>query len=267
MAYSFKEIKEAYKAAGVSKGKVVLVKTDLRHLGPFESRKRDDILMAHFNALSDLVDLGVGTLVVQTHSTYLCNTDTPYAPDKSSSERGVLTEFIRRQEGAIRSYHPFMSHTAIGAQAESICKNVSRHCYGLETPKDRMLQHDAMYLSVGQAPHETCSYVHHMEMLMGVPYRYTKEFNHPIVQPDGTISKELFYLFVWYRGIDLVRDQNAKIMRRYEDKGLPMKQVGLGRGRVFGYPCVDFCKVVAEVLRDDIYGWTKAPPQKRPYQV
>ncbi len=267
MTYSYTDIKRAYKAAGVTKGKVVLVKTDLRYLGPYEKRARDEILQAHFNALADLVDLGVGTIVVQTSSTYLCNTNIPYDPINTPSERGVLTEFIRKQKGAVRSYHPFMSHTAIGAHAETICNNVSRHCYGLETPKARMLELDAMYLSIGHEPRFTASYVHHMEMLMGVPYRYTKEFKHPILQLDGSISEELFYLFVWYRNMDLVRDSNIKIMENYHQAGLSMSVQSLGRGRVYGYPCVDFCQSVVDFLKTNIYGWTKTPPKERPYTI
>jgi len=265
LAYSFENIKNAYRAAGVTRGKVVLLKTDLRSLGLFGSPGREAVLQAHFQALAELVDLSVGTIVVHTASTYLCNTDTPYDPANTPSERGVLTEFIRKQDGAVRSYHPFMSFTAIGAQAEFICSDVSRHAFGLETPKARMLELDAMYLSVGAKPNKTCSYVHQMEMLMGVPYRYTKEFSHPIVQPDGSVDEELFYMFVWYRGMDLNRDSNKKIFQYCNQAELDIQQADLGRGHVYGYSCVDFCNHVAEYLRQDIYGWTSSPPVNRPY--
>lgn len=267
MKYTSDDIKKAYKAAGVSKGKVVLVKTDLRYLGPYERAGREEVLQAHWGALSDLVDLAKGTIVVQTHSTNICNTDTPFDINHTPSERGVLTEFIRKQEGAVRSRHPFMSYTAIGAHADYICSNVSRHSFGLETPKARMLDLDAMCLSIGLEPRLTCTYVHHMEMLMGVPYRYTKEFQHPMVNPDGSISEEPFYMFVWYRGMDLNRDENRKIMQNYLDSGYNIQEAPLGRGRVFSYPCADFCDSVSKYLRGDIYGWTSAPPKTRPYTV
>ena len=120
MTYSFNDIRTAYKKVGVSKGQVVLVKTDLRPLGPFESSKTTDILRAHFLALADLVDLGVGTIVVATASTSLCNTENSFDPANTPSELGILTEFIRKQEGAVRSKHPFQSYAAIGAQADFI---------------------------------------------------------------------------------------------------------------------------------------------------
>ena len=220
---------------------------------------------AHFNALADLVDLGLGTLVVSTACDSLCNTDTPFDIKQTPSERGVLPEFIRRQPSAVRSRHPFMSYTAIGSDADFICKDVSRHSFGLESPKDRMLRRDAMYLSIGLEPRWTCTYVHHMEMLMGVPYRYTKEFSHPVVQEDGRVARELFYMFVWYRGVDLERDVNVKIFNHYRQSGYPLAKASLGDGAVYGYRCADFCESTATFLKDDIYGWLSRPPRSRPY--
>lgn len=266
MTYSYESIKDAYAEAGVAVGKTVLVKTDFRWLGPFAEPSRKAVLEAHFRALAELIDLDKGTLVVATASSRLCNTTTPFDPANTSSERGVFSEFIRTQKQAVRSHHAFMSHAAIGAKAEYVCKDVSRHAYGLETPKARMLDLDAMYLSVGYEPGMTCSYVHHMEMLMGVPYRYTKEFVHPVVQPDGSISPELFYIYVYYMGLNLKRNRNKKIFKHFEELGFPMKKVPLGQGAVWGYSCRDFCKATASYLKQDIYGWLDEPPEKRPYR-
>lgn len=266
MTYGFQEIKEAYAKAGVSRGRVVLVKTDMRYLGAFESGGRSAILNAHLQALADLVDLGLGTVVVSTDSMSVCNTDTPFDVHNTRSEMGVFTEFVRKQPGALRSRHPFKSHAALGAHAERICGAVSRHGTGLETPKARMLELDAMYLSIGLEPRWTCSYVHHMEHLMGVPYRYTKEFVHPMLQDDGTTEREQFYMFVMYRALDVHRNRNKKIFNHYDAFGYPMNRVALGNGSVWGYSCRHFCDATADYLRRDIYGWMDAPPELRPYR-
>jgi aminoglycoside 3-N-acetyltransferase len=104
-----------------------------------------------------------------------------------------------------------------------------------------------------------------MEMLMGVPYRYTKEFSHPIVQENGRIENELFYMFVWYRGVDLARNINVKIFEHYHKRGYPLAQARLGSGLVYGYRCADFCESTANYLKKDIYGWLTHPPKERPY--
>lgn len=267
MSYTIDDIKAAYAAVGVARGRVVLAKTDLRYLGAFDNPKRSAVLNAHFTALSDLIDFSVGTLVVSTDSPSLCNTTTPFDLNATPSEMGVFTEFVRKQSGAVRSRHPFKSHAAIGAHAERICTGVSRHGGGLETPKDRMLELDAMYLSIGLEPRWTCSYVHHIEQLMAVPYRYTKEFEHPMVQSNGEIEKELFYLYLMYRGLDVTRNRNVKIFEHYYKCGFTIRQAALGDGFVWGYRCRDFCKAAADYLRIDIYGWLDGPPRERPYRT
>lgn len=266
MKYKHSDIKEAYKKVGVEKGRVVLIKSDLRYLGNYDRPDKMAVLHAHFNSLSDLIDLAEGTLVVPTSSTFLCNTDTPFDPDKTPSERGVLSEYIRKQEGAIRSFHPFMSYTAIGKHASYICHDVSRHAFGPETPKDRMLSLDALNISVGLPPQATCSIVHHVEMAMGVPYRYTKEFLHPVVR-NNCIQKELFYLYVWYRDIGIKRNRNKNIFKHFFDSGYKVQETELGRGKIYSYSSGQFYKSTVDFLKHNIYGWLDEPPFKRPYRL
>ena len=263
--YTLNDIKGAYKKIGIRKGSTVLLKTDMRFLGYFESRRKEDILNAHFNVLAELVDLDVGTIVVSTSSTFLCNTDTPFDLKKTPSERGVLTEYIRNMKGALRSFHPFVSHTAIGKNAEMICGNVSRQAYGPGTPKERMLALDTLYVSVGLTPNLTCSLVHYIEFVMGVPYRYVKEFIHPVVR-DRKIAYEPFYLYVHYLECEVKRDLNVKIFDRFRNSGNKIEETVLGRGKIYSYSMKDFYKSTIKAFQDDIYIWLKEPPSVRPYQ-
>ena len=175
MGYDYNDIKKSYKELGISKGMVISLKTDLRMLGPFNHKNQRESLVAHFNALADLIDLSEGTIVVCTASLSLCNTDTVFDKNNTPSEMGSLTEFIRTRQSAIRSFHPFASYSAIGKHANYICNNTSRHSYGAATPKERLLELNAKYLFLGLKPPEATTVIHHTEMVMGVPYRYIKE--------------------------------------------------------------------------------------------
>ncbi len=266
MGYTRQDIIEAYRAVGVKRGGVVLLKTDLRYLGPYAGQDQRQALAAHYDALAELIDFSQGTLVVSTGTMSLCNTDTPFDPERTPSEMGSLTEYVRRQPGAVRSPHPFRSFAAVGRQADFICREVARHAYGPETPKDRLLQVDALYLSLGQVPRLTCSLVHHVEMVMGVPYRYSKEFMHPVVTAEGVV-REPFYLYVWYRNLDFKRDGNQKIFRHFHDSGYRVAEAGLGRGKVYGYSMREFYRSCLDLFKRDIYCWLAEPPADRPYQI
>jgi aminoglycoside 3-N-acetyltransferase len=264
MNYSFEDIRDSYKSVGVSKGRVVSLKTDLRLLGRFEKPGKDDVLRAHFDALADLIDLGKGTLVVSTATTSLCNTQTPFNMEETPSEVGILTEYIRRMDDSLRSFHAFESYAAIGEDAEAICFDVARHAYGPETPEDRLVQSDALCVSIGLPPRLTCSTVHHVEMMMGVPYRYTKEYSHPVVS-DGAVKEECFYRYVWYRQCDIKRNENMKVFDHFDSEGYKTDISTLGKGKVYSYSLSDFYRSTVKLFKEDIYAWLDEVPAAKPY--
>ncbi|MSS29025.1 hypothetical protein FYJ44_13560 [Desulfovibrio sp. PG-178-WT-4] len=123
--YTIKNIEHALDELDIQRGDCVLVRADLRYLGLFapEPRQAPAVL---FQALAHRVDLTVGTLLVPTGSLSLCNSSTPFDPKTTPSELGVFSEYVRTREGAVRSFHPFFSYTALGAEAEEICSSVPR---------------------------------------------------------------------------------------------------------------------------------------------
>lgn len=262
--YDYKKLKDAYKKVGVVRNKVVLIKTDLRYLGCFEKTTQMDLLQAHFNALSELLDLDEGTLVVSTKSMSLCNTDIPFDLEKTPSQMGVLTEYIRKMKNTIRSFHPFVSYAAIGRDAKAITENVSRHAYGPETPEERLIDRNAVCVSVGIHPRFTCSTIHHVAMLMGVPYRYTKEYLHPVIH-GGKKVYELFYQHVWYRECNIKINNQKNLFPIFEDN-YELKTVSIGRGLVYSYSMSDFYECAIKVLKDNIYILLDKNPDVKPYR-
>ena len=158
-----------------------------------------------------------------------------------------------------------MSWGAIGKHAEYICNDTTRHPFGPETPKDRMLNLDTLYISIGMEPRKTCALAHHIEMIMGVPHRYVKEFEQPIVYDDG-IRKELFYLHVWTRDIGVKNNRNRKIFNYFYDSGYSIREIPLGRGKIYSYSMDEIYKSAVDYLKKDIYGCLDEPPEKRPYR-
>ena len=265
MDYNYNDIKEAFKRLGVEKKRVVSIKTDLKYLGRYENNNKNEILKVYFDVLADLVDLSEGTIVVPTSSPMLCNTDIPFDLEKTPSEYGVLTEYIRKRKEAVRSFHPFDSYTAIGKDSKHICHDVTRHAFGPETPKARMLERDALCVSIGIHPHLTCATIHHIEMIMGVPYRYTKEYFHPVVR-NGETSHENFYLYVWYKECNLKRNRCVNIFNHFCQPGNKVKVAKLGRGNVYSYSMIDFYRSTTKLLSKNIYAWLDEIPKIKPYR-
>ena len=266
MKYNYQDIKNAYKKIGVSKGMTVSLKTDLRFLGSYDSNSQNDLLAAHFNVLADLVDLSVGTIVVSTASFSLCNTDKIFDIEKTPSEMGSLTEYVRTRPGSVRSFHPFASYAAIGKNANYICKKNSRNSVGPNSPKARLLELDAQYVSIGLSPSRVSMVIHHIEELMGVPYRYTKEFIHPVLR-NGLITYEPFYLFVRYLECDVELDLDNKVYPYFYSEGFKTKEENLGRGKVYSYSMNDFYLSTIKLLTKDIYACLEGKPIIKPYRT
>ena len=264
--YNFDDVINAYREAGVVPGQVVLFRGNLANLYNYVTPGKDAVLQAHFDALLELLG-EKGTLIVPTNTLSLCNTDIPFNVHTTASSRmGVFSEFVRNKKEAIRSRHPFVSYAAIGRHASEILSDVSRYGYGINSVKERMINLNAHCLSIGMPPNLTCSTVHHAEQLMCVPYRYVKEFMHPMEDSDQKINIEPFYLHLCYLQSDVQRNKNKKIFDRFAEH-YQVLETPLGRGKVWGYNMADFMKSCLKSMADDIYVWLDSPPENRPYRI
>ena len=265
MPYSKSDLREAYRAVGVTSGRTVYLTSDLGRLMDFERPGRQAVLDAHLEVLLDLLG-SEGTLVASVASMNLCNTDTPFDPAQTPSFRmGAFSEHLRCQPGVSRSFHPFVSYAALGRNAAAITERVARQSFGPETPEARLIEAGALTVSVGLAPNFTCSTVHHVEQCMAVPYRYAKEYLHPVVRGGATVT-EAFYQYVWYRDIDLKRDYARKVFARFEAEN-PVSYQGVGRAGIWGYETAAFWRSATRALAEDIYMWCETPPTIRPYRT
>ncbi len=262
--YTYADLLEAYSSLGVTSGTSVYLATDLRSLMRYESSGREALLSGHMDCLNELLG-GRGSLYVPTATIQLCNTDTPFdVHETASRDMGAFSEYVRTQPGAARSFHPFWSLAGVGSGSAEMLTDVSRHAYGHGSVWQRFVDQDVLALTVGLPPRFSLSVIHYIETVVGVPYRYTKEFIHPVVR-EGGIHREPFYLSVVYAECDVLRDKNREIMKNFAEKGL-LKKVSLGRGEAWSFSLREFFEVTASFLTEDIYGWLELPPENRPYQ-
>ena len=260
--YTYDEILACYRSIGITRGRVIHPQGDLGRLRTYEKGNKQEVAADHYRAIRELIGPD-GTVVVATATLNLCNTDIPFDPARTPSHRmGVLAEYVRMLPGALRSMHPFVSYTAVGSQAAYITQDVTRHAYGPETPEARMIELDALHVSIGIHPRFSTATNHHLELVMGVPYRYNREYLHK-VKRNGTVTEEPFYQNVWFKGV--TRDSNAKLFARFEARH-PMKSASLGRGTVWSYSKRDFYEEGVRIFKDDIYVWCDHPPERKPYR-
>ena len=261
--YDGSELLEGLYELGIEKGDTLYVTGNLSLLGRFSAPNKKKTLERYFSILLEAVG-PTGTIMMPTFTFYLCNTETPFSLVESPCETGVLPEFVRHLPRAVRSMHPFSSFVAYGANAEFLCTDNTSYVYGPFSPFDRLLQLNGKNISIGMKPERTCSIVHHVEQMMSVPYRYVKEFNHPIKEAGGNISMRNYYLYCLYRDLGVSRDRNQKIMKSFVSK-YPMRQVSVGKGSIYAYSCRDFFDNTSFLMKNDPYIWLEETPIYKAY--
>tara|TARA_B100000965_G_C19515518_1_gene724022 strand:+ start:156 stop:950 length:795 start_codon:yes stop_codon:yes gene_type:complete len=259
--YNYKQLASSYKKLGINKYSVIYLKSNLKNIGIPEQFKKNNILKRHFEVLNDVIDFSKQTIVVNTSSTYLCNTSKPFNINKTEGENGILSNYIRRQEKTYRSNHPFISYSAIGKDSKYITSKTSKFSFGDNTPEKRMLNNNTICVCLGIKPRLSCTTIHQIEYEKHVPYRYIKEFNHPIIN-NLKIKKEKFYMHVLYKDMFYKRDRNKKIFQNFQKK---VKEIPLGRDYIYSYDLANFYNHACDLFDQNIYIWLKNEPKKKPF--
>ncbi|WP_300701627.1 AAC(3) family N-acetyltransferase [uncultured Campylobacter sp.] len=243
---------------------IVFMAGNFANLGMFDSRNKLDLL----DSVSETVfkaSKDNATIMTQSMSFQICNTDIPYER-YTWANLGAFSNYLLNKKNSIRSNHPFASYTALGKNAY-ICDTSTPFAYGIKSPYDNMLKFDNIKMfSVGMPPNITCSIIHHAEFNMHVPYRYIKEFYHPIKIDDKIIRKN-FYLHVLYKEyMAMKRNLNIKFFKYFKEKGNSIKEINLGKNKIYIYDYKKFYESSIELLLKDIYSWMSEEPKEKPFR-
>ena len=246
---------------GVTGARLVVVISDLAALGARGARDGavQGLVDGFLEAIGD-----EGTLVVPTFTYARGGPDSPYVHETTPSETGALTEHIRRLPGALRSVHPVFSFAALGKAREAICANASPHSYGWNSPTHRLVEDDALVISLGRSPHRGSFFIHLAETFVGVPYRYTKELAIPVMM-GGRRVEQPFYHFVKYAEADLVWDTN-RLVDRLESRGM-LRYEPWGASGVWAYRGRHVFEQTVALLARNIYGLLAHPPTRTPWRA
>ena len=258
---------EGLEDIGLSKGENCYISGNVTSLA--RTRLKKDILLPTCLSSFQEVIGQTGTVFSPSASMNLCNTEIPFDIDLTPSHQmGAFAEYIRQASSSVRTFHPFWSITGIGKHAD-ILRKVSRHSYGVGSPWSKFIDLDILQINIGLHPSKAVTLIHHVEVITGVPYRYTKEFIHPIVKSNGEITKEPFYMSVMYRDSDIVKRLalNEHYFHEMEKRDLVKSFTHSSGFQMWAFKMQDFYKVASEFFMADIYNYLENPPEIRPYNL
>ncbi len=184
------DIASGLRGLGVAAGDTVFVHSGLHSALRVEGRtateKLDTILAA--------LDLAVGEdgAVILPTFTYSFTAGEPFDVAATPSTVGALTEHFRARDGVWRTTDPIFSSAVRGDLAGDWKARLralgDKDCFGPASVFAYLAESGAKLVFVGVG-FEYCTFVHHVEQDIGVPYRYLKEFRGTVT--DGDRSAEI----------------------------------------------------------------------------
>ncbi len=163
----------------------------LRVAGDRPVDKLDTVLAGLLGAVPD------GLLVMPTF-TYSATENDVFDPATTPSTVGALTEQMRAHPRARRTLEPNFSCVLIGATSpdweQRLFAPGDTDAFGDEGIFGLLRGRDAKLLFLGVS-FRFCTYVHHVEQRLGVPYRYIKEFP-AVVRVEGADHRVTARYFV-----------------------------------------------------------------------
>ena len=170
-------------ALGVEPGMDVVVHSSLVAFGRLP-RGVETVYAALRQVLGEAATIAVPTYTFRNEASV------PFDPARTPSVGvGVFSEHLRQRPEARRSWCPLHSHAAEGPKATLLRQELETVSFGAGSDFEVFREAGFHLLTLGCPFLLGASYVHHIEAVVGVPYRRWVVLNRQIVLADGALAE------------------------------------------------------------------------------
>lgn len=141
-----------------------------------------------------------GNLLFPTFNWDFCK-GIPFDYYKTQCKTGALSKAALKREDFQRTSHPLYSFAVQGKCAEAFVRVNDPKSFGPNTIFDMLTDLDAKALVIGIPALSGFTYIHHVEKMVGVPYRYEKNFTAEYTDCKGDTSTRTYSMYV--RDLDM----------------------------------------------------------------
>lgn len=225
--YTKKDIINSLKKIGLKYGDNIFIHSNIGYFGKLEDENgKEDYCKTFKDSIFDVIGIN-GTIIVPSFSYSFCNNQF-YDKLSTKSMMGIFSEYIREQTNSFRSDDANFSVSAIGKNAKKFTDNVSVHSFGNDSFWDRFLNANGKICNFNLDSAST--FIHYVEKMLKVPYRFEKPFTGWTVEEGERIQKTYFH-FVY----DLSKPENmpdfSKFDKKAKNSGIVVTS-NLGRGQI-----------------------------------
>jgi aminoglycoside 3-N-acetyltransferase len=223
---------------------VVVFHTDLMEVGIIDQIKpREQLLADYWSVIQEVV--GDRCLLFPTFNYGFCR-DGVYDVATAPAEVGVLNEYIRSQNPDQRTRTPVFNYCVLNNKSFSL--SAVENPFSVGSTFGELVAHDAQIVFFG-ARLDGNTFIHHVEEVMNIGYRYIKPFPGTIIEADG--SKKQITLRYRVRPLDggLLYDWD-RLEAELEGEGL-LRKYPLGHGHLMHYRADQLLEYWCERLREE----------------
>lgn len=164
------------------------------------------------------------SIIYPTFTYSFCNHE-DYDVHNSRTYMGALNEYARKQKNRYRTLDPLLS-MSVPLRLEDKFQDIGNNSLGPGSTFDTLHQLDGVkFLFFGARLGNCFTYVHHVEKVMNVPYRYDQGFEGNVIDYDGNTTYKRQFIHTQCYGVE-VSDYDYFEDRLF-DKGI-LKKARIG---------------------------------------
>lgn len=197
--YGAEELRRALHEIGAADCETLFIHSDVMFGRPPEGFKKRAYLTALYGIITSL---GVRNIIVPTF-TYSFPNGEDYDILNSRSSMGALSEFVRKQPERYRTDDPLLS-VSVPDRLRPRFEHLGAHSLGPDSALD-VLHHmeGVKFLFFGAEMADCFTYVHYVEKMLEVPYRFDMPFEGNVIYPDGHAAVKTQYIHTQCGGVRL----------------------------------------------------------------
>jgi len=141
-----------------------------------------------------------GTVLIPTFNWDFCKGET-YDIRKTVSRTGALGNAALKRTDFKRTRHPLYSFMVWGKDRELLVDMDAKDAFGKDSVFGYLHRNHAKALVIGLPTLSGLTFIHYVEQMVGVPYRYAKDFTAGYIDENGVESLKTYSMYV--RDLDM----------------------------------------------------------------
>lgn len=253
--YGIEEVYSVLKNIGVQDCEALFIHSDIMFGSIVEGFNRKEYLDALYEVFEALK---IKYLIVPTFTYSFCNHE-DYNVKKSRTSMGAFNEYLRKKDGRYRTLDPLLS-LSVPLELKDRFLKLSEHSLGINSGLDIVHQMDGVkFLFLGARLGNCFTYVHYVEKMLDIPYRFDMPFTGKVIDELGSEMQVTQYMHTACYG---VKPAEFYYFEDYLEESGFLKKQRLGDKSVACISEKDAYREIVHMIQNNINYFLEVPFKK-----